>query len=366
MLPHYRVDLLSALQQEFSKQGVDFTVITGTNAGKKSVKEIESTSFKLIRNNTVGVTVTKLEIQWQKGLINSVRKYKPDSVVVLYHAGKLNHNLLLLYLQLKKTPYVLWGSGSGDRRTDLSALQRKMKALFKYLFIKNSHSYLTYGTKFKDQLISQGYPEKRIFVAQNTLNVEDIYTQHSSFLKDQKPNGIVKFLFVGVIFANKRLDTALEAFGRLAKKGFHFQFDVIGGGEIVEDLKSQARELQIENNVTFHGPKYKDELADFFRKADVFLLPGTGGLAVNEAMAYSLPVITTPGDGTAYDLIENGQNGFILDFDYEVHDLERKISHFIEIPRSELLEMGNKSLSIIKQKATLSNMVRQIVKSVSS
>jgi hypothetical protein len=42
-----------------------------------------------------------------------------------------------------------------------------------------------------------------------------------------------------------------------------------------------------------HGP----ELEKYFRAADLFVLPGTGGLAVQQAMAFALPVVVAQGDG---------------------------------------------------------------------
>ncbi|MFY0593579.1 glycosyltransferase family 4 protein [Roseivirga sp.] len=363
VLPHYRIDLLTLLSKELNNKDIKLTVVSGTNAGKKSVKEIENTPFELIKNKTSGVTVSKFEIQWQTGLIRSILKIKADKVVILYHAGKINHNILLLSLQLRKIPYVLWGSGSGDRRTDLSTLQRKMKSLFKHLFIKNSSAYLTYGTRFKEQLQLQGYPKERIFVAQNTINVEQIYKELKSN-KTSNDGNKLRFLFVGVIFANKRLDTAIKAFGKLASQGFQFKFDIVGNGEIIAELKELATEEGVSEMVEFHGPKYADDLAAFFQSADVFILPGTGGLAINEAMAYSLPVITTPGDGTAYDLVQENENGFILNFDYSQEELEKRIMSFLKLNKTDLLKMGQLSLEVVKQKATLDNMVKQIVRSI--
>lgn len=362
VLPHYRIDLLRQLHEEYKKKGIQLTVISGTNAGKKSVKEVQQKGFKLIKNETVGITITKLEIQWQKGLISSVMKSKPDKVVILYHAGKINYNLLLLKLQRRGIPYVLWGSGSGDRRTDLSGIQRQLKSLFKRTFIEKSHSYLTYGTMFAKQLVEQGYPKERIFVAQNTINVEGIYNK-PSVRKVKEIQDPLRFLFVGVIFKNKRLDTAIEAFSRLAKNNGNFIFDVVGNGEIIETLQRQVDELQLSSKIVFHGPKYGDDVNAFFKNADVFLLPGTGGLAVNEAMAHALPVITTPGDGTAYDLIEGKSNGFILDFDYDVRQLKDCLGYFLKQSHDHILEMGLKSQRIVKEKASLSNMVNQIIKS---
>lgn len=363
VLPHYRIDLLSSLADALAEKGQELTVITGTNAGKKDVKESHGVSFKLIKNRTVGVTIKRFEIQWQSGLIRNIFKTKPDKVVILYHAGKINMNIMLLLLQLRGIPYVLWGSGSGDRRTDLSAMQRRLKAIFKYLFVKNSSAYLCYGTRFAQQLRDQGYPSDKIFVAQNTLNVEAIYAAGHHDLSSRKFE-LTRFLFVGVIFSKKRLDAAIDVCKRLKEAGAKFQFDIVGGGEYLETLKERASGLDVTDVVHFHGPQYGDDLKGFFERANVFLLPGTGGLAVNEAMAYSLPVITTPGDSTAYDLIDDGQNGFILDFDYDLDQLESKMKFFIEASQEEKEKMGQKSLSIIKERAPMHNMVTQIIKSL--
>ena len=53
----------------------------------------------------------------------------------------------------------------------------------------------------------------------------------------------------------------------------------------------------------FPGAKHGTELAGYFSAADLFVLPGTGGLAVQEAMSYGLPVIMGQGDGTNDQLV---------------------------------------------------------------
>ena len=57
------------------------------------------------------------------------------------------------------------------------------------------------------------------------------------------------------------------------------------------------------------GPSTATELEPYFAEADLFVLPGTGGLAVQEAMAHGLPVIVAKGDGTQDDLVRDG-NGW--------------------------------------------------------
>ncbi|HEY6072779.1 MAG TPA: glycosyltransferase, partial [Anaerolineales bacterium] len=67
----------------------------------------------------------------------------------------------------------------------------------------------------------------------------------------------------------------------------------------------------------FIGARHDEELRPYFSAADLFVLPGTGGLAVQEAMSNALPVIVAQGDGTQDDLVRAG-NGWQVppdDFD---------------------------------------------------
>ncbi len=81
---------------------------------------------------------------------------------------------------------------------------------------------------------------------------------------------------------------------------------IVGDGPERQALKSLAAEIYPQ--AEFVGAKHGVELKPYFTEANLFVLPGTGGLAVQEAMSYGLPVIVAQGDGTQDDLVrpENG------------------------------------------------------------
>ena len=63
------------------------------------------------------------------------------------------------------------------------------------------------------------------------------------------------------------------------------------------------------------GFKTKEQLADYYAAADVFVLPtreDIWGLVVNEAFAFGLPVITSDNCGAGMEMITQGVNGFIF------------------------------------------------------
>jgi glycosyltransferase involved in cell wall biosynthesis len=79
-------------------------------------------------------------------------------------------------------------------------------------------------------------------------------------------------------------------------------------------------------------------------------------------MALGLPVLATVADGTQYDLIVQGQNGYIVPVD-DVKALADAIEDILESPALRN-NMGQRSLEIIKERAMLQNMVDQYSKAI--
>jgi glycosyltransferase involved in cell wall biosynthesis len=91
----------------------------------------------------------------------------------------------------------------------------------------------------------------------------------------------------------------------LEKEPIHF--DIVGSIGI-----SDAALASAPANMTFHGPVSRDRTEEFYRSADLFVLPTlSDGFALTqlEAMAYGLPVITTPNCG---EVVSDGVDGFIV------------------------------------------------------
>ena len=89
---------------------------------------------------------------------------------------------------------------------------------------------------------------------------------------------------------------------------------IVGDGPERAKLESLAKEVY--PSAEFVGTKHGAELTPYFAEADLFVLPGTGGLAVQEAMAHGLPVIVAKGDGTQDDLVRAGNGWQIPPEDY--------------------------------------------------
>jgi glycosyltransferase involved in cell wall biosynthesis len=365
-LPSYRAHFFLQLSKKLKEIGKKLVVVAGRNdVEKKHVKEIAgNTEYVVVRAPIRGISFLGYQIQWEMGLISLVLSQRPGFVVFMYNAGILNYSLLMLLLRFKKVPFLIWGLG--HRRVGLTDFQYKVKLLFKEIFLKMASGHITYSQYYAHQLIKDGFDKRRVFCAQNTIYVEDIFLNAQSSRDKSISHDEIRFLFVGALIPAKNLDKAIRVCKSLRDEGYRFLFDIVGEGAMRPALSRTIANLKLDDFVFLHGAKYGEEVAKFFREADVLLLPGTGGLAINEAMAYGLPIISTPGDGTGYDLIKNGENGFLLRYDYLLDELQEAMKYFLICESSVRYKMGKKSVEMIQEKATLANMTDSFFQAILS
>ena len=89
---------------------------------------------------------------------------------------------------------------------------------------------------------------------------------------------------------------------------------IVGGGPELEPLQKRAAELKLSKNVCFTGYQNRDDLAYFYKLADVFVFPSvteTQGLVTIEAMMTGLPVVAIGEMGTV-DVMQGNNGGFMV------------------------------------------------------
>jgi glycosyltransferase involved in cell wall biosynthesis len=104
------------------------------------------------------------------------------------------------------------------------------------------------------------------------------------------------------LVARMGLDNLIQAMGDVVQN-CHDVFLVIGGeGPLKEELHSLVAKMNLERNVRLVGFIPEGDLPDYYRMADIFVLPTLElegfGLVTLEAMASAVPVLGTPVGGT--------------------------------------------------------------------
>lgn len=160
----------------------------------------------------------------------------------------------------------------------------------------------------RQALIRQGVSERKLVVvplayefAQAKGRIPSFRSQVSSFTKE-KP---LRILFLGQVILRKGIQYLIEAARLLKDEAIHF--DVVGPIGI-----SEAAIASVTSNMTFYGPVSRNRTEEFYRSADLFVVPTlSDGFALTqlEAMAHGLPVIATPNCG---EVLSDGVDGLIV------------------------------------------------------
>ena len=158
-------------------------------------------------------------------------------------------------------------------------------------------------------------------------------------------------LVVGRLQSRKRVDLLLQACASLGE-AVRPCLVIVGDGPERPALEALAKTIY--PSAEFIGAKHGAELVPFFFAADLFVLPGTGGLAVQEAMSYGLPVIMGQGDGTNDDLVRPGNGWQILPDD--LNALTETIRQALADAK-RLRVMGVESYRIVAEEINLEKMV---------
>jgi len=110
-------------------------------------------------------------------------------------------------------------------------------------------------------------------------------------------------LFAGTLIERKGYNRLLQAFSKISSKYPDWRLEFAGNGAI-EKAKGIQQELGIpENQVAFLGWVSGSEKIETFQRASIYCLPSNGEgfpMGVLDAIAYGIPVVTTPvGDDVA-------------------------------------------------------------------
>jgi glycosyltransferase involved in cell wall biosynthesis len=103
-------------------------------------------------------------------------------------------------------------------------------------------------------------------------------------------------LFVGRFYRRKRLDVLLRAVAALRGRIPDFEVRIIGNGPCRASLHALARELRLEDTVTWLGDVSRADLAREFNRSTVFCLPSVQegfGIVLLEAMAAGKPIVAS-------------------------------------------------------------------------
>jgi glycosyltransferase involved in cell wall biosynthesis len=158
-----------------------------------------------------------------------------------------------------------------------------------------------------------------------------------------------KFLFMSRIHPIKGLPDLVAAWALVQQPGWRI---VIAGPDEaghLDEIRAQIDTLGLRGDFEFTGLVTGERKEALFAEADVFVLPTHSenfGIAVAEAFARGVPVITTT--GAPWEDIETWRCGWWVQ--PGVDGVARALVAAMNTPREELSEMGLRGIQLVKEK----------------
>lgn len=391
-MPHYLKALLEKLNE---RAELDIMVVApqqGNATIGKGVKMVEGGAFRLL-------PAAEKKMWYGKSgfpdLPNIIRRERPDIVVLgwpyflqIYFQSALRRivracgvRLVIREIPFQTPPY---GSictyfaqhpmYSEDMRLlsrgPLFYLRQWVTAHLRRYCYSRAAATLNYSTAAYDILPSYGVKRDHIFVTYNATDTDALWRERTAVLAAPPllPPSERRLLHIGRLVKWKRVDLLIDAFSRVVTHYRDAELLIVGDGPELPALKQQAVQLNLPvcedwstacpGGVRFVGAVYDPkQLGACMNESTVYVLAGMGGLSINDAMTYGLPVICSVCDSTERDLVTNGQNGFFFR-EGDADSLAVRIGQLLASP--ELCrQMGKASERLIREHINLDSVAER-------
>jgi glycosyltransferase involved in cell wall biosynthesis len=185
------------------------------------------------------------------------------------------------------------------------------------------------------QADSAPHLERRLSFARGVATTTDYNARHVQSLVPETPVRAVRcaiapadpvrapadgpILCVARLVQKKGIDLLIRALPLLPAKQGGLRLELIGEGQLEDELRALAADLGVDGRVDFRGAQPPSAVAEAYERCSVFCLPcrvaadgDRDSLRVSllEALARGLPVITT--DAIEPELVQDGSTGRVV------------------------------------------------------
>lgn len=223
------------------------------------------------------------------------------------------------------------------------------KLIYKWM-MKNVSQVICLSQAMADDLIhNYGLAKRKACVIPPFINTD--FFNHP--LPTTNPENSI--LYVGRLSGEKNIGDLLKAMQLVLKQNSNAKLTIIGDGDSEERdrLKKLSNNLNLNNNVTFAGRQMN--VADYHAKASCQVLTSHYEgfpLALVEACANGVPMVSFDGPSGPRDAITNGENGFIAP-QYDVQALADAIIKALDMDWNREYIRGSASqfkTEVVKEK----------------
>ena len=171
--------------------------------------------------------------------------------------------------------------------------------------------------------------------------------------------GTFRLGFVGRLEEKKNPLELVRAVNLLVRRGANLSLDLVGDGSLWSSIESEIQLLELSDCVRLHGysPSPVSDLLNCHLIVQPSLSEGFG-LAVAEAMAAGIPVLSTS-LGHGFELIEDGVSGWHL-ASSDKHSVATAIERIMGIDYSERLQVGERGKEFVRANFSVNQYLKKL------
>lgn len=330
------------------------SICAGRDTGNKDVdgSALRKASYYAVENQVV--LGGRFQMVRQKGVLRWLEEWNPDVLISNANPRMISVRQARGWMKRRQRPVIGWGLGT---MAVMPGFFMPLRQAVRAPFVRGFNGIIAYSSRAADQYHALGVPREHIFVAYNST------TRCPTRRPPEKPphfTGRPIAIYVGQLLTQKRIDMLVAACAALPE-AMQPELWIVGDGP--SRAADEAEAARVYPRAKFLGGKYGDELSDLLYQSDLFVLPGMGGLAIQQAMAHGLAVVVGEGDGTQSDLVrpENGWNVRAND----VGDLTDKLRDALS-DATRLRRMGEESFRIVVEEINMDRMADTFIAAVNA
>lgn len=365
ILQHYRLTFYDKLSK--ADPSYDLTVLYGYKMKEDGRPSFEgTTSFKSFGFREYKYRILPFDIVYNKGMMSAIKDIDPDIVIMQGIAGDLTNRQIIAWAARKNKKIIIWACAWEPGRA--KGMLLKIKNRFVNSFFRKADYFLTYSTHASKYVSNMNIDMACIETCYNGIEIDEMEKEEESIRRKALEirnkyamESSVSFLYVGGLIKEKRIGFLVDAFMKLKEQYENIKLFIIGDGPLKTELEEQLSSYNCDS--IYYLGRIIDGVDPYFAASDCFVLPGIGGLALNQAMFWNKTCIVSAADGTEDDLVIEGHSGYRFvsgDMESLIDAMRRRIEENAE----SIKEMEGNSRKIIVEKSNVNNMVAHFVNGI--
>ncbi len=330
------------VQQEFNDEGIETDYLIPSNLTIKRVSKF-------------GIKLFPISLNMQ----NKINKFNPD---LIYIKGIWKQTSLAGYLWKRKNPKKILIVSPAGMLQPINLVKRRILKKLAIFFIEKpllelSDAVHAVSEIEKSDLFSLNFNLKKLFYIGEGVPIlkERMFEKNTNFTKE--------VVFISRVVPTKGVDILIESLKEVNFNGWKCCIYGPCEADYLLKIKTLINDYNLASNVIIKKGVFGEEKEKTLKNASAFILPSFSeafGIAIAEAMAYQLPIITTT--CTPWEIIKNKNAGWYVNPTKE--DLAKAIQELFFKTKEELEDMGSNGRKVIINKFDWNETAKAIKKQI--